>query len=148
MSKFSQILSWCSILTYLLLFPLQVSGAVLCVGEDGHIAVEHTSSASSCCPRENTYQSFHANHELFPQVFSEECGACFDHPLTTQSAFGNSKTENEDISPNLQPTPDASSVLPPSPTWREVRRPPYSFRSQEHPEIAHLRSLHSIVILS
>ena len=77
-----KITAWCSLLTYLLAF--MVGGvAVVCYGEDGHVAIEIT-LLESCCNRTFDSSSLPAFQNPTPNtrlMSAGSCGSCVDIPV-------------------------------------------------------------------
>jgi len=60
-------------------------GAVLCFGEDGHVALEPLAGAGGCaCPPAGRADAdAHRGPDLRPAAAAEACGACLDIPVSS-----------------------------------------------------------------
>ncbi|MDP8244866.1 MAG: hypothetical protein P9L94_12340 [Candidatus Hinthialibacter antarcticus] len=88
--KMKRFFYWVFVVSTLLQFPF--SGAVLCVGSDGHFSFEN-SQEKVCCASTNSQRSV----SLVSQEEEEEdnCGACIDIPLLQNETIvlGSAKCE-------------------------------------------------------
>ena len=78
-------LAW--LLIYLIIIPMQLSGYVLCIGADGHVAFE--AAADGRCTDTHVCDSEHAETTIAGTATEEDhCGSCIDLaifvPLNTQ----------------------------------------------------------------
>ena len=81
----SSLLIW--ILFYLSIIPMQLSEYVLCIGADGHVALE--ASTNGRCTDTHTFESEHVEPTITGTTPEEDhCGSCIDLaifvPLNTQ----------------------------------------------------------------
>lgn len=98
-------ITWITCLSYLFVTPLGAS--VICIGEDGHVAVERAlaggcSEGISVAAKDLPALTGHADHDH--QIDESHCGPCTDFGLFTQTArVGKSLLETSDsqITPNL-----------------------------------------------
>ena len=75
------------LLIYLIVIPMQLSNYVLCIGTDGHVALEV--SINGCCTDTHAFDSEHAEVTIAGTTTEKEhCGSCIDLaifvPLNTQ----------------------------------------------------------------
>ena len=75
------------LLIYLIVIPMQLSNYVLCIGADGHIALEV--SANGSCTDAHAFDPEHAEPTITGATTEEDhCGSCIDLaifvPLNTQ----------------------------------------------------------------
>lgn len=146
MQNLSHLLSWLSLVSYLLLFPLQVAGAVLCIGEDGHVEVEL--SAYTHCPETNPPHSPHTIESATPLLLCSGCGPCHDLSLSAESALTERSKEDGLALQHSQ----IHSVLPPAllypqSSWINSRinsPPPESVDTQK---TSHLQLLSTVILL-
>ena len=74
------------LVAYLLSFVLGIEGAVLCLGQDGHIEVE-TASADSTCGTSGPTRGVHAAIYIEGNASDKDhCGPCKDVPLAPNSS--------------------------------------------------------------
>ena len=76
------------LLIYLIIIPMQLSDYVLCIGADGHVALE-VSNNGRCCINTHAFDSEHAEATIAGTATEEDhCGSCIDLaifvPLNTQ----------------------------------------------------------------
>lgn len=66
-----------SLLIYLTIIPMQLSNYVLCIGADGHVALE--ASVNGCCTDVHAFGSEHAEVTIAGTTTEEDhCGPCID----------------------------------------------------------------------
>jgi hypothetical protein len=96
---------------YFVLASAGAQGAVLCVGEDGHLAIEFGCSGESCPAPETPGMG----------TSTENCGSCVDTPLMSNLARMIPQTDRSilTVAPGLQAEtiplvllPDPARVLP------------------------------------
>ena len=64
------------LLIYLIIIPMQLSGYVLCIGADGHVAFE--AAADGRCTDTHVCDSEHAAVTIAGTTEEDHCGSCID----------------------------------------------------------------------
>ena len=69
----SKIFNYILVFSYLLFAPFNAAGSVLCIGDDGHVAIERA-EVGSCC------------NEISSHDHEEKCGSCQDIALEEKTS--------------------------------------------------------------
>jgi hypothetical protein len=77
--------SWVCIFTILILPSVSSADLLLCVGDDGHVAIEKNYQGS--CEKQDVH------HDEHDGITESHCGSCVDMPLL-QNAFRGASIEN------------------------------------------------------
>ena len=78
------LIAWWCVFSYLLVLPIGAVGSLLCIGEDGHVAIEY--SLDGDCS-----DSFSHQQQSEDGISDTHCGACIDLPLSESTQISNSK---------------------------------------------------------
>lgn len=82
------LLTWWCIFSYVLVLPISATGWLLCIGEDGHIAIEYNSKSGCAEPLSDEH---HSSHDFS----GTHCGACTDLLLSQSNQISNSRSNSD-----------------------------------------------------
>lgn len=146
-----RLIAWITCLSYVLAAPLGAFAKVICVGEDGHVAIEHAVNGVCTDDHNAEIHSIEINGE---EVSGEEvsrdshdeshCGGCADFELIEQVAgfkpMGDSPSNKKKIvKPTLTPL-----ALTKEPTFTLVN-PGVSLEFKNLPSSIELQTLRSVI---
>ena len=87
MNMLRNLIAWWCVFSYLLMLPIGATGSLLCIGEDGHVAIEY--SLNGDCSG-----SFSHEQQSNNGISGTHCGACIDLPLSEPAQISNSKNSS------------------------------------------------------
>jgi hypothetical protein len=125
------LVSWVLILTYVLFFTIGTDGALLCFGDEGHIAIELVQSCN---------KSTDLGSALSPIDQQDECGPCSDVTFLTDPTIQRplqQDVNNTSLALAITPVPEISAQV-----HLVNSESPYS---HEHPSPA-LHCLKTVII--
>ena len=142
--------AWITCLSYLLAAPLSVGASVICVGEDGHIAIEQAYNGSCSDSREkhdDSSTSLPSQGEQQIDADDSHCGPCTDFALL--SNYTNVSKSSLDSSRSIEPQGEAQPlhVSACHLTFSTSHQADTQLSYSEPPISSSIRMLRSVVLL-